>query len=78
MAKLGVLVASRIPPPGKLPKRPGTDAPSEGDGDESGADDGDQQAAELDAMREFENAESTEDKAAALKQFIEICKPSGY
>jgi len=73
--KLGVLVASRLPPPGKLPK------PSEPDADDKGgapdADGDDQQAAELDAMREFENAETTEEKVAALKNFIDICKP-GY
>lgn len=74
---LGAYVAKSIPPPGKLGKsRPAAeddegalDAPAE----ES---EGDQEAAELDAMREFEGAETTEEKAAALKNFIAICK--GY
>lgn len=77
MAKgVGIMIAEKVPPPDKLGK-----GMPEPDADEMGGpsdQDGDDEAAELSAMEAFTKAETTEEKLAAFKDLIAICKPSAY
>jgi hypothetical protein len=75
-------IAKDLPPPdklGKAPKRPmpGPDMESpEEDAMPGDDEEGEQAAAEASAMEEFDAAEGSADRAAALKRFIDICKPT--
>lgn len=76
----GADYAKDLPPPeklGKAPPRSGEGSPEE-EGAESPDDEAaEQAAAEASAMEEFDAAKGPDERAAALKRFIEICKP-GY
>jgi len=75
---IGVLVAKGLPPPGKLPKKRPAPMMDEAEGADEGEDTaGDDEAAELSAMEAFDNAEGAEERLAALKDLLAICKP-GY
>lgn len=71
----GADIARGLPSPDKLgkagPLPSGGDEPAGGDDEEA-----EQAAAEASAMEEFDAAKGPEERAAALKRFIEICKPS--
>lgn len=64
-------IADSIPPPSSLPKAmPMGAEPGEGTPNEEGED----AAAELSAMEEFEKAEGPEEKLAAFKNLLATCK----
>lgn len=74
---IGALVAKGLPAPGKLPKRRPAPAEEGAEGEMEPDDAGDDEAAELSAMEAFDNAEGAEERLAALKDLLAICKP-GY
>lgn len=49
-------------------------APKDEPKDESGGDEGDEED-EVNAMRDFEDSSTPEDKARALRAFLEVCVP---
>lgn len=71
MAKpgIGILIASKAPPPGKFGKHDEPDSDEMGGSSDKDEDD----AAELSAMEDFMKSDNAQDKLEAFKNLLAIC-----